>query len=127
MSAGHLLTETGGVAHRRLSDSAADRRIRLASNHRRPDRQRGKPTLLLVRVYTVPQADGLYGISIRQAHRIVAEALVAQAKSRLLRGFVYPDTGEIIVEHFDLQVRPLRIRQNLRISVLQMLSFADIA
>ena len=51
-------------------------------------------------------------------------ALVAQAESRLLRGLVYANAGEIFIEHFDMRGRPLGIEWNLRVSVLQMLSLA---
>ena len=81
-------------------------------------------SILLLRLYTVPLADRPYRISIRQGNRQATEALVAQAESRLLRGLVYPDAGEIVVEHYDLRGQPLVIEWNLRVSVLQMLSLA---
>lgn len=81
--------------------------------------------ILLMRLYTVPRSDGPYLISIRQGHRMVTSALVAQAESRLLRGLVHAGAGEIYLEHFDLRGRPLAIEWNLRVSVLQMLSLAD--
>lgn len=80
--------------------------------------------ILLMRLYTVPLADAPYRISIRQGNRLVTQALVAQAESRLLRGLVYAGDGDIVVEHFDGRGRPLTIERNLRISVLQMLSLA---
>ena len=80
--------------------------------------------ILLMRVYTVPLADAPYKISIRQGTRLVTEVIVAQAESRLLRGLVYANAGEIFIEHFDMRGRPLDIEWNLRVSVLQMLSLA---
>lgn len=80
--------------------------------------------ILLMRLYTVPLSDAPYTISIRQGNRLVTEALVAQAESRLLRGLVHAGDGDIFVEHFDMRGRPLAIERNLRVSVLQMLSLA---
>ena len=80
--------------------------------------------ILLMRLYTVPLSDAPYTISIRQGNRLVTEALVAQAESRLLRGLVHAGDGDIFVVHFDMRGRPLAIERNLRVSVLQMLSLA---
>ena len=95
--------------------------VNLAASARLPQPAAGA-AILLLRVYAVPLADAPYKISVRQGHRLVTEAIVAQAESRLLRGLVYADAGDIVVEHFDARGRPLTIASNLHISVLQMLS-----
>lgn len=77
--------------------------------------------ILLLRVYTVPAADP-YRIIIRQAQRTVAEAVVAQAESRLLRGIVYRDAGPVRLEHQHIDGRPMELTGNLRVAVLQLLS-----
>lgn len=78
-----------------------------------------KGGVMLLRLYTVPRAEGPYVLRIRQGHRVVAEGIVALAESRLLRGLIYADGGEIWVEHYDLDGRPVEIANNLRISVAQ--------
>ena len=75
--------------------------------------------VLLLRLYTVPRPEGPYVLRIRQGHRVVAEGVVALAESRLLRGLIYADGGEIWVEHSDLDGRPIEIANNLRIAVAQ--------
>lgn len=80
--------------------------------------------ILLMRVYTVPDRRGPYLLRIRQGHRVVAEGLVAQAESRLLRGLIHGDGGAIVLEHTDLDGRALDIAHNLRIGVLQYVAAA---
>jgi len=79
--------------------------------------------ILLLRVYTVPQAQP-YRLVLRQQGRVIATAVVAQAESRLLRGLVYRDAGPIHLEHQTLDGRPLDIEGNLRVTVLQLLASA---
>ncbi len=80
--------------------------------------------VLLLRLYTVPRAEGPYVLRVRQGHRVVAEGIVALAESRLLRGLIYADGGEIWIEHSDLDGRPIDIANNLRISVAQYIGVA---
>jgi SAM-dependent methyltransferase len=78
------------------------------------------PAILLLRVYTVP-ADSPYRLVLRQGARTLADEVVAQAESRLLRGVVHPGGGPITLENYDLDGNVLEIGWNLRVSVVQIL------
>lgn len=94
----------------------------LGSTARLPALTIAPGAVMLLRLYTVPHPDGPYVLRVRQGHRVVAEGLVAQAESRLLRGLVYADGGEIWVEHADLDGKPFEIAHNLRIGVAQYIA-----
>lgn len=81
--------------------------------------------LLLVRLYTVPRPDAPYRIVVRQGGRPLGDAIVVQAESRLFRGLVHAGAGEIHLEHFDADGRPIDLTFNLRMSVAQLLSIDD--
>ena len=78
------------------------------------------PAILLVRVHTVPGGSP-YRLVLRQGARTLAEAVVAQAESRLMRGVVHSDGGQITLENYDLDGNVLEIGWNLRVSVVQLL------
>lgn len=80
--------------------------------------------VLLLRAYTLPDARGPYLVRVRQGRRLVVEGSVVQAESRLFRGLVHRDQGEIVLEHLDPAGRALDISHNLRIGVLQFVALA---
>lgn len=94
----------------------------LAATARLPALAEVDSAILLMRVYTVPDARGPYVLRIQQGARVVAEGIVAQAESRLLRGLIHRSGGPISLVHCDLDGRPLKLAHNLRISVLQYIA-----
>lgn len=94
----------------------------LTASARLPELGEVDSAVLLMRVYTVPDARGPYVLRIQQGARVVAEGIVAQAESRLLRGLIHRASGPISIMQTDLDGRPLALAHNLRISVLQYIA-----
>src|SRR5262249_10519167 len=65
--------------------------------------------LLAIRAYTVPDRRGPYRIVLRQDARLLAEAVVAQAETRLFKAVVYAGQGDVELAHYDLVGRPLEL------------------